>query len=480
MFLKKEEGNWIKKCSEILLNPKNENPFPKPPFATNYYNNPPSFCYGRDKYISEIENIVNESIIYKQPKLIRIIGKQGIGKSTLICWTINKISKSHKIPITYLETSNQPEDYEMRALYRQIISNMERSGIFSDILLNSIRKFVNVLVENGGILYQDLLKKFSGEDIKNLANDINFIKEKIAIPGFYNKIIDLLKTNIILLKNLIPIDLDFLIIFWKSHMQNPDACEALKAFYGNYKFSGYYVETNNDASKYIDELILLIRWSFDDNSTLILILDHLEAGISEQQENVYKNLFSLLLNLRQKNYLTIILSGTLDAFSAFDDVLQEDQELQLNNWSKIIALTNLEPTNVIEIVNKYLSNFWSKFNIQPSPENSLFPFGMNSIKYLYENNGLDLRKTLKNIYDIIEQYKKNNKLDHIDTFFKAFKAFRQREDIILSYTEQKEFSKKLLDPSIQDKSRSTQVELALCEFFEILKNNSDYSYLTDV
>ena len=480
LFSSKDEREWIKKCSEILLTPENENPFPKPPIATNFYNNPPSFCYGRDKYIEEIKYEIRDSIHHKQPKLIRVIGKQGIGKSTLICWTVNQISETYQIPVTYLETSSQPEDYEMRALYRQFVSNLERSGICVDILLNSIRKFINLLVEEGGNLYEELSKKFAGDEINSLSVNLSFIRERIDNPSFYNKLIDLLTGNIIILKQLIPVDLNFLMIFWKSHIQNPNTFDAIRAFQGNYDYSGYNVETNNDASKYIDELIELIRWCFDEKTTIILIFDHLEAGISEHQEDVYKNLFSLLLNLRQKKFLTIILSGTLDAFGAFDEILQEDQELQLNNWSKIIALTNLEPNYIIDIVNKYLFDFWSKCNYQPSPDNSLFPFGINSIKYLYENNGLDLRKTLKNLYELIEYYKKNKKLEHINTFFKAFKAFRQREDIILTITEQREFTKKLLDPSIQDKVRSTKAELALCDFFGVLKNHSDYDYLTDV
>ena len=94
-------------------------------------------------------------------------------------------------------------------------------------------------------------------------------------------------------------------------------------------------------------------------------------------------------------------------------------------------------------------------------------FGENSIKYLYENNGLDLRRTLKNLYELIEKYRKNKELEYIDSFFRAFKAFRQRDDVTLSYIEQKELRAMLLDSSIQDKNRSTIVENALCRFFDI-------------
>lgn len=480
LFRSREEKNWFDKCKKILLDPANENPFPKPPIATNFYNNPPSFCYGRDKYINNITSIIKESINYKQPKLIRVIGKQGIGKSTLICWATKGISDIYPIPIIYLETSGQPEDFEMKSIYRQIISKFEKTGYSNNLLLNSVRKFINTYVEMGGNLYKELTKKFSGEDIDKLARDVNFVEKKVRDVNFYNKIQTLLKDNLILLQRFVEIDLNFLLIYWKSHIQNPEAIESLKAFKGNYSYSGFSVETDNDASKYIDELIELVRWSFDGRATITLIFDHLEAGISEHQEKVYKNLFSLLLNLRQKKFLTIILSGTLDAFDALDQVLQEDQKLQLDNWSKIISLSNLDPENVIQIVNKYLLDFWNQFNYEPPPDKSLFPFGKNSIKYLYEDNSLDLRKTLRNLYELIEKYRNSGELEHVDTFFKAFKAFRKRDDVILTFIEQKEFAKKILNSSIQDKNRSTKVEMAIVDFFTILKNHPDYSYLTDV
>ncbi len=92
----KESKDWLKKCKPTILNPLYENPFPKPPFAVNYYNNPPLFCYGRDDNLNEIVNEINNSINHFQPILIRVMGKQGIGKSTLICWCANEIKKKYK------------------------------------------------------------------------------------------------------------------------------------------------------------------------------------------------------------------------------------------------------------------------------------------------------------------------------------------------------------------------------------------------
>ena len=480
LFERQEHKSWFKNCNSILLNSENINPFPKPPIAINFYNNPPSFCIGREDQLNEILNQINESISSFQPKLIRIMGKQGIGKSTLICWAVQKINTSHPIPIIYLETSAQPDDFKMKSLYRQITSKIEKTTSINKLVINSIIKFISIFKESGGRLYEQLSDKFSGEEIINLTQNFDYISEKINQSLFTQKLFDLLNNNAILLKSRIPIDLNFLLIFWKAHVQNPDYIKALNAFKGDVTYSGFNILTDNDASKYIDEIIELIRWVFNEKTTLVLIIDHLEAGISQQKESVFSNLFSLLLNLRQKKYLTIILSGTLDAYSTFHDVMQEDQRLQLDNWSKTIALTSLESNDIIQIINEYLQIFWNKFNFHPPPKNVLFPFGENSLQYLYENNGLDLRKTLKNLYELIEIYRKNKELEYIDNFFKAFKAFRQRDDVTLSYIEQKELRTMLLDGSIQDKNRSTMVETSFCRFFEILRKHPDYYYLTDV
>ncbi len=472
--------NWRNRINETLLDKENENPFPKPPIATNFYNNPPLFCYGRDQQINDITNEIIQSIKSFEPRLIQVLGKQGIGKSTLICWTTQKLSKDHLLPIVYLETSGQPEDFKMKSLYRQIISKIEKDPINEKLILHSIQRFIATFKDSGGILYENLYNKFSGEDIKNILSDSEFIKKKIVEISFSQKLIDLLNSNAMLLQNLIPIDLTFLVIFWKAHVQNPEYIPSKNAFKGNDAFKGFNIQTDGDASKYIDEFIELTRWCFKNETSLIIIFDHLEAGSSELKEQVYSNLFSLLLNLRQKKYLTIFLSGTMDAYNEISQVLQEDQNLQLDNWSKTIPLTSLGADIIISIINQYFANFWNKFNFRPPPDYSLYPFGSNSIKYLYENNGQDLRKTLRNLYELIETYRKEQKIKRVDTFFEAFKSFRKREDVTLSYIEQRELAKKLLDSKTQDKNRSTSVETALCKFFNVLKSHHDYDFLTDV
>jgi len=476
-----DKKDWLQKCTSIILNPDNDNPFPKPPFATNFYNNPPNFCHGRDDFIYEVSNEINDSINALQPKLIRIMGKQGIGKSTLICWCAKKLNDVYPVPIIYMETSGQPDDYNMRSLYRQIVSKIGKTDFIDKLIQNSIIKFIKIFKEDKGNLSKQLLKEFSEEEIENSINNIEYFQEKINDSEFNQKIFDLLNNNAIPLRKNIPINLSYLLIFWKAHLQNSDALNALNAFEGTESYGGISIDTDNDASKYLDELVELLRWAFDGKTTMIIIFDHLEAGVSQFKEKVFLNLFSMLLNLRQKKYMTLVLSGTLDAYVAFDEVLQEDQRLQLDNWSKTVALTNMNPNDIIEIVNRYLMDFWNLHDYQPSPRNALFPFGINSVKYLYENHGQDLRKTLKQLYLLIEKYKKNKKVEYIDSFEKAFQVFRQRDDVLLSFIEKKELRAKLLsNKKIPDAQKSIKVEKAIVDAFEALRDYPDYSYVSSV
>ncbi len=475
----KEAKGWVNKCTELLLDSRNENPFPRPPFAANFYNNPPQFCYGREQYENEIMNEINKSIDSPQPKLIRVMGKQGIGKSTLICWSAKKLSETHPVPVIYMETSAQSEDFNMRSLYRQIVDKIQKTDFIENLLINSISKFFRIFTQNE-TLNKQLISHFSNEIIESLIVEVKFIKEKLMDNNFNTIIFQLVQDNVIILSKVIPFDLNVLLIFWKAHIQNPDALKALNAFRGTKEFDGYAIETDNDASKYIDDILEMIRWSFDEITTTIIIFDHLEAGISQNKEAVFSNLFSLLLNLRQKKYLTIILSGTLDAYFTFDEILQEDQRLQLDNWSTTIALQTLDAEEIIEIINKYLMNFWDQFNCSPAPNKSLFPFGINSIRYLYENHAQDLRRTLKFLYNLIEDYRKKRQLEYIDNFFKAFRAFRQRNDVLLSYIEKKELRTLLLNMDDQEGERNKAITEKLGAFFKILSGYPEFEFITKI
>lgn len=89
------------------------------------------------------------------------MGKQGIGKSTLICYSVDELRKNFPLPIVYLETSGQPEDFKMKSLYRHIISRIEKIEFLELLLFHSIRKIIKIFKEMGGRLEEQLSIKFS-------------------------------------------------------------------------------------------------------------------------------------------------------------------------------------------------------------------------------------------------------------------------------------------------------------------------------
>ena len=161
--LSKDHKNLIDKCSKILLEESKANPFPEPPIAIDLYNNPPLFCLGRDDQKREIINLFHSSIKSAPVKLIRVMGQQGIGKSTLICWCAKEINEEYTIPVVYLEVNNQPADLNMKAIYNQIISNIETDKIISKLICKTISKFINLLNIAKGKLKDQLEEKFSDE-----------------------------------------------------------------------------------------------------------------------------------------------------------------------------------------------------------------------------------------------------------------------------------------------------------------------------
>ena len=64
----------ILKIENILLDINKSNPFPAPPAAIDFHNNPPQFICGRTEEINQIKEDMLNSINYKEPKLIKIFG----------------------------------------------------------------------------------------------------------------------------------------------------------------------------------------------------------------------------------------------------------------------------------------------------------------------------------------------------------------------------------------------------------------------
>lgn len=142
------------KIEDILLDSNNPNPFPAPPAAIDFHNNPPEFNCGRTEEINQIKEDMLSSINFKEPKLIKIFGKQGIGKSNLICWINKDLTEKEKLikPMVFLNASGQPEDFQFINFYHQIISTLEQDQILEKLAYFSMVKYLSLLSDKGGKL----------------------------------------------------------------------------------------------------------------------------------------------------------------------------------------------------------------------------------------------------------------------------------------------------------------------------------------
>jgi len=472
----------LEEVESILLDPEQPNPFPAPPAAVNFHNNPPQFICGRAEEIQIIKKEIRNSIKFKEPKLIKVFGKQGIGKSTLVCWVYKEIMENSEIihPMVFLNASGQPEGFHFVNFYCQIFSQLEQDQVLEKLAYHSITRFIQLLIEKGGKLENSVFKDtpITNDILDKIKKDPNELKSFLADQGtLVIKIIDLYKKVINFIRADIPVNPEFLVTLWNAFSFTARAFDALNAIKGIGEFEGFHVRIASDAKQAFIDFINLCRWSFGDVS-VIIVIDHLESCTNENKSDNFSNLFSLLLELRQLTHLCIILSGTMDAFVALDEVLQEDQKLQLDNWSRMITLSSLEPELVVDVIKAYLSRFWSQQNHEPPHEYSFFPFGPNSLMYLYDTTNKDLRRTLIRLHEIINSFRKKQEIEGVESFFDGMRKFRTRKDITLTVLEQKYFVEEILKSETQDKERSTKVEMAVFNLFKIAK--SKYEFISDV
>ena len=100
-----------------------------------------------------------------------------------------------------------------------------------------------------------------------------------------------------------------------------------------------------------------------------------------------------------------------------EDVLGEDQRKQIENWAKTLTLSPLSRDTVVDVVQKYMEDFWQNKIYSPPEKYKIYPFGRNSIHYIYDASQRDLRKTIRLLYDQIEEYREAGEIRIIRTFF---------------------------------------------------------------
>lgn len=468
------------KVDDFLLT-YNYNPFPAPPASIDYFENPAKFIIGRDKELEQINAAIRESLRSSESKLMFLQGKQGIGKSTIISSIPNYLREQglqDKVLIVYFNTSNDPKDFHFLNFYRQGISFLDKTDFLERLVFTTLQKLILLGKTEGGKLEEDLNKlPLSRDYLLKIENDPNYLKLLISekIPVLQSDIKDYIRKNYRILRSFLKIDnFNFLFTLIDSFI-GEDPLAATNALNGSGEYQGFRINTDNLALNTFNDLKKLTRWAHGD-STFLIIFDHLERGLSNP-EKVYSSLFSLLIGLRQQPYTCILVSGTLDAFKGLYSVLEEDMKLQLDNWFSFYeTLKPLKMNTVVDIVKRHLDNYWANSNFRPPHQYSLYPFGNESVAYLYDNTNEDIRRTLIELYKKVEFFKHKQRVVPVVTFFDALSQLRQEKNLVLKPREINVLADQLLDPQIQDKTRSTTAELAIFELLKIIrKSNIDFT-----
>ncbi|MEX2727496.1 MAG: hypothetical protein Q6353_009595, partial [Candidatus Sigynarchaeum springense] len=379
-----------------------------------------------------------------------------------------------------INITNSADDFQIINIYKQMIAQYHKTGVLKNVAFRSMSKVLTIAIQKGGRLKQYAEDKFSGDVRQEIISDYKVLdKYLVDNPSVLDRIIALARDYYFLLEDAVPVNDKLLLTLWTAYSGTGDwraARAALDATAGA-TFSNYCVTNSNEAFSAIRELNALRRWLYTDYVTIILI-DHLER--IENNVSSFDSLFSLLNSFRTEEHTCFILSGIVDAYAQMDEAIGQDKIAQIHNWEIPIAPLQLPNEQVIDIVNRHLSNFWKRTNEQPPSQHALFPFSANSISYLYDTNERDLRKTLIQLHDLIESYRDKGALQTIPDFFTAMRLLRTSRDYKLTPFEQKELIEKILDPSVQDLVRSKNLEKKIKEFLEIAMEHEDYDDISNV
>jgi len=471
----------LEACKKLLLDPARPNPFPGRPCAADYIKNPPQFLCGRQDELARIENIVLASLAGDKSQLARIFASQGIGKSALVSWALKELIDKHgkeQVAVVSLDITDSLDDFQILTLYKQLVAQCHKSDTLKKIAFRSMSKALGVAWSKGGKLKQDIQDKLSGETRDKILADHKALDPYLSESrDVLENISTLLKNNYFLIESDIHVDDKFHITLWTAYAGTADWRKARAALEGSGAFNNLEIKSSTDALEAIKEFSTLRDWLYTDYTTVVLI-DHMER--IGKNEAKFSSLFSMLNTFRNHTHLCFALSGTLDAFAEMDLVIGGDKIEQIHNWEHPVNLQHLPNDIVVDIVGRHLAGFWQKTNDAPPAIHHLFPFSRNSISYLYDANQKDLRKSLIRLNDLVEEYRKAGKIEPVLDFFQAMRKLRVSRDYLLTPFEQKELVEKLMDPNVQDLSRSKQLEKKIRECLDIMALDPRFDYLSNI
>lgn len=454
-------------------------PFPEPPARNQLLNNPAKFIVGREDQINRLEQMYEDVLVSGQPKLGYLQGSQGVGKSTLASWFVQKMEKDlpESILLVPIETSPTSGNFNMKKFCEITIRSFIRTRTLNWLaykitikLIQAIQSIVDNREFNTVLEKLQLQPHIFDKIVKHPEDFSDYIGS-----DFVSKLVNVFQEYFHKLNPLLPTrDFELLITIWHAVFSQSDSFKAMKALWGNGEFEGFSIDDDHSANRVFGEIVNLIKW-VSPESILLIIFDHLEAAVS-QAEDSYNDLFSVLIQLRQQNHIMILLSGTFDAFNSMESVVKGDMNRQIENWglTNLVALNPLSVEECQQVIATYLQKYWSIKSLTSPSSNSLYPFSREAIEYIYQIENKDLRRTLEYLYYQIKIFREQGIVTPVLDLFQAFKTFKRANQIHLDRREIDILHRKLLDPKIQDKSRSTMVEMGI---FKTLVNYAKTSNL---
>ncbi len=470
-----DKGRFVK----AILDDRHPVPFPEPPARTTLKEGA-SFLFGRERELEILEELFENAVKSGKPKLSYIQGKQGVGKSSLVSWFVQTKKKEspNSIFLVPIETTTDGGAYEFRHFYSNCFETLFQSKAIHAI---GSRLFVKILE-----LMEKNLTKNEFETIlarlKLTSNDYLDLKREPSHAlelanrnqTFLNQLTRSFEEQFHSIYPELPtMNFDFIITIWYSMFKNPETFRAIRALQGKGEFENFKIEHEHNAQNVFRDFIEILDWVFP-SSVILIVMDHLEAGIANP-DKVYNNLYSFLLSFRNMKKVAIILSGTYDAFHSIEEVWKDDMNQQITSWADkfFIGLNPLDANVVIQIVSKYLQDYWSNFSLTAPSHNPLFPFSNDAVDYIYRFTRTDLRRTLELLHGLFRSYRATNQVIELKGLFDAFKMFRKKQGYVaLSIDEARLLKNKMMSSTIQDHSRSKKLEQ---QMFRLLKAFSKQS-----